>query len=219
MKYLVIILTLLSITACASGPRQDTHPRFVEERPRSVLILPPANHSTAALASEHYRTTLAVPLARAGYYVFSTEVTNLIMREEGIVDGAQLQEVDPARFHQLFGADTILQTTIHQWDTSYYVIGGGVTVSVSFDLVSTHTGNTLWSHSDRRVADTTSRNQSSLLGALLETALNTAQQDYMPLARELSHDAFARLPYGVYHPRYQPLVEYVGEPMDAQEEN
>jgi hypothetical protein len=203
----VTLLVVLILSGCSTTERVEDHSRFSDPRTRSILILPPANQTTSAVAAEHYQTSLAVPLTRAGYYVFPAPVTMQIMQEEGIIDGAQLDTVDPARFGQLFGADLILKTTLHNWDTSYFVVGGAVVVSASFELISTHSGETLWSHRDRRASDTTSRNNSSLLGQLLETALNTVQQDYMPLARELNHAAFQQLPYGVYHPRYRPRVD------------
>ena len=203
LQILVVLTTLLLVTACAS-PRVVDHARFDEPHTRSILILPPANETTAAQAPELYFTAIPVPLSEAGYYVFPAPVTQDIMRSEGIVDGAQLQEVPAHRFRELFGADLILRTTITEWDTSYLVLGGSVRVAAHFELISTHTGDVLWSHRDRRVADTTSRNNTSLLGRVLETALNTAQQDYMPLARDLNSAAFSRLPYGAYHPRYVP---------------
>lgn len=206
-RALITLLAVGALSACSSTSRVDYHPRFTDPNTRSILILPPANQTTSAVAAEHYQTSLAVPLTRAGYYVLPTPVTTRIMQQEGIVDGAQLDIVDPTHFQQLFGADLILKTTVHHWDTSYFVVGGAVVVSASFELISAHSGETLWTHRDRRSSDTTSRNNSNLLGQLLETALNTMQQDYMPLARDLNQAAFQQLPYGIYHPRYQPRVD------------
>lgn len=199
-RLVTLSILFLVLTACASQRVVD-HPRFADPRTRSVIILPPANETTAAQAGELYVTTMAVPLTRAGFYVFPTQVTREIMRNEGIVDGAQLDEIAPQSFYQLFGADMILRTRITEWNTSYLIIGGSVSVAAEFELVSTHTGEVLWNTRERRVANT-SGGSSNLLGMLLETALNTAQQDYIPLAREVSHAAFARLPYGPYHLNY-----------------
>ena len=200
----VVIALLLS--ACVS-PRPVDHARFNEANMGSVLILPPANQTTAAQAGEHYYTSLAVPLTRAGFYVFPALVTQRIMQSEGIIDGAQLDDIPYSRFRDLFGADLLLRTRITQWDTAYVVLAGSVTVAIEFELVSAHTGSVLWRHRDRRVANTGSNN-SNFLGLLLETALNTAVQDYMPLAREINRNAFRWLPYGPYHPRYMTEAEY-----------
>lgn len=210
-----VSILIVALSACAARPIQD-HARFNEPLTRSVLILPPANQTTAAQASELFYTSLAVPLTQAGFYVFPSQATQQILQGEGIIDGAQLENLPPQRFYEMFGADMILRTTVTQWDTSYIILGGSVTVGATFELVSTHTGDVLWTHQDRRVANTGSNN-SNLLGVLLETALNTAQQDYIPLAREINQAAFVRLPYGPYHPRYMTREEFL-ERQRAQQE-
>ena len=217
LRLSVIILMVLFIAACAS-PRPTDHARFGDSRTRSVLILPPANQTTAAQASELYYTSLAVPLTQAGFYVFPALVTQGIMQGEGIIDGAQLDNVPLSRFYERFGADMVLRTTLTQWDTSYVVLTGSVTVAVEFELVSTHTEEVLWRFRDRRVANTGSGN-ASFLGMVLETALNTAQQDYIPLAREINQAAFTRLPYGPYHPRYETPEAFAERVRIWQEEN
>lgn len=216
-RWLWLVIMAIFISACAS-PRPVDHARFSEPYTRSVLILPPANQTTAAQAGELYYTSLAVPLTHAGFYVFPSLVTQRIMQNEGIIDGAQLDDIPIERFRDLFGADLLLRTRITQWDTSYVVLAGSVSVAVEFELISTHTGNVLWQHRDRRVANTGSRN-SNLLGMVLETALNTAQQDYIPLARDINQTAFARLPYGPYHPRYMSEAEYEERLQRWREEN
>lgn len=206
LKAVLLLCVAGSITACAS-PRPVDHARLAEPQAASVLILPPANQTTAAQAGELYYTSLAVPLTQAGFYVYPAGLTQFIMRQEGIIDGAQLDHIPWSRFYELFGADMVLTTRITSWDTSYIVLSGSVTVAVEFALVSTHTGNVLWEHRDRKVAHTGSQN-SSFLGRVLETALNTAQQEYIPLARELNQEAFTQLPYGPYHPRFMTEAEY-----------
>lgn len=206
LRLAVIIFTVLFIAACAA-PRPVDHARFSDSRTRSVFILPPANQTTAAQASDLYYTSLAVPLGQAGFYVFPSTVSQTIMQNEGIIDGAQLDNVPLSLFYERFGADMVLKTTITQWDTSYVVLAGSVTVGVEFELVSTHNDEVLWRFRDRRVANTGSGN-GNLLGLVLETALNTAQQDYMPLARDINQAAFTRLPYGPYHPRYESPEEF-----------
>lgn len=216
LRLLTLAILCLVLTACASQRVVD-HPRFADPRTRSVLVLPPANETTAAQAGELYVTTLAVPLSRAGFYVLPTQVTRDIMRNDGIIDGAQLDDVAPQRFYELFGADMLLRTRITEWNTTYVVIGGSVSVAVEFELISTHTGEVLWNTRERRVANT-SGGSSNLLGLVLETALNTAQQDYMPLARELSQSAFSALPYGPYHLRYVPREEMEARMEEARQE-
>ncbi|MBA3988171.1 MAG: hypothetical protein C0463_03455 [Idiomarina sp.] len=218
LRTFTVAFTVLVLNACVSAQPPVDQSRFSEPYTRSVLILPPANQTTAAQASELYYTSLAVPLTRAGFYVFPSLLTQRIMQNEGIIDGAQLDNVDLALFRQMFGTDMVLRTRVTRWDTSYVVITGSVTVSVEYELVSTHSGNILWEYSGSITENTGSQN-TSLLGALLETALNTAQQDYIPIARELNRTAFARVPIGPYHPRYLTEEEFAARLAAWREEN
>ncbi|RUO33906.1 hypothetical protein CWE14_05475 [Aliidiomarina soli] len=207
LKTVVLALVVaLTLSACASSAPPDEYAYFNSPNMRSVLVLPPANRTTAAQAPDLFYTSLAVPLTRAGFYVFPSQLTQQLLRDQGIIDGAQLESVDPRRFYELFGADMVLQTTLVAWDTSYLVIGGSVTVAAQYQLVSTHTGEVVWQANERQSVNT-GGDSSSLLGALLETALNTAQQDYIPLAREMNRRAFSSLPHGPYHPRFISAAE------------
>ena len=62
---------------------------------------------------------------------------------------------------------------------------------IAFDLVSTKTGETLWSYNDELTVDTTA-DENELGGAagillkLAATAAKTAAQDYTPLAKQVN---------------------------------
>jgi len=103
-----------------------------------------------------------------------------------------------------FGADAVLFVNITEWDTNYYVIGGNVAVAVAFVLKSTVTGETLWAYNARRQIDTSGNSNSGggLIGAIIETAVKTAVQDYMPVARQVNGIAVSSMPFGRYHPQY-----------------
>ena len=175
-----------------------------EEKPLTLLVVPAINNSTAADATEYYSTTIAQPLTEQGFYVLPVEITNVILKEAGIADGAQLKDVPPAKFHTMFGADAVLFVTINEWDTNYYVTGGNVTVGLGYHMVSTKTGNTLWSYRNRVVVNTSGNSNSGggILGAIIETAINTAIQDYLPIARQVNYIALGSIPVGKYHPQH-----------------
>ena len=54
-------------------------PIMYEEKPNSILILPPINESTDAEAKDYYSTTIPIPLLLHGYYVFPYELTSEIL--------------------------------------------------------------------------------------------------------------------------------------------
>jgi len=206
---LATIATLLLVICSCGGPKLITKeaafPKMYEEQPRSILVLPPINESTAADAKEYYSTTLAEPLSINGYYVFPMEVTTELLKKEGFYDTELILNTSPQKFGEYFGADAVLYPKIVKWDTSYYVVGGHVSVGLDFLLKSTKSGATLWKYNHTIVLDTTGENVSSgnplvdLVGQLVLTAVKTASADYLPLARQANFMTINTMPTGRYN--------------------
>ena len=204
----IIVVTMFAslITGCASTQfvsKQEAFPGMYDQKPTSILVIPAVNDSTAADASDYYSVTIAPTLSQYGYYVMPIEVTNQLLRNEGIQDGRQLLGVAPQKFKEMFGADAVLLVNITELDSNYYVVGGNVVVGISCELRSTSTGETLWASKARRKINTSGdSNSGGLIGAIIATAIKTAMQDYMPVARQANNIALATLPLGKYHPSY-----------------
>jgi len=204
----IIILSFLVIflSACATRPqyisKQEAFPAMYEQKPLSILVVPAINDSTAAEATDYYSATIAPYLSYSGYYVLPLEITTDVLNNEGIQDGRQLLDVPAEKFGTMFGADAVLFVNITEWDTNYYVIGGNVSVAVAFQMKSTKTGETLWSYKARRQISTSGNSNSGggLIGAIIETAIKTASQDYMPIAKQVNGIAVSTMPLGSYHP-------------------
>ena len=204
-KYILIISLLL--VGCAQKSKLDFFPDIYNELPKSILVLPPINKSTSADATEYYSTTIAEPLSFAGYYVYPIEITKEVLKSEGIYDASLLKDIPMAKFHEYFGADAVLFTEIIEWDKSFYVIGGNVEVNLEFVLKSTKTEETLWSYKGNIKVDTTSDDSEvpGLAGFLLEvaiTAVTTAAQDYVPIAKKINVQGLSTIPYGYYHAKF-----------------
>jgi len=200
------LTSLVLFSGCAAiqqVPKGELYPAMYQEMPKTVLVLPATNRSTAADAPHLYTSTIAQPLSNAGFYVLSTEVTQKFLDNEGLITGEQLSSVPVQKFADTFGADAVLYVTIHKWKTNYFVLGGNVTVGVSFLLKSTKTGAELWSYENEIKIDTSGdSNSGGLLGALIATAINTAKQDYVPIARRVNFMALNNIPFGEYHKLY-----------------
>lgn len=215
LKLISIGLLIILLTGC--GPKLvkkgDAFSDMYAEKPLSILVLPPINESTAADAKDYYSTTVIDPLAFSGYYVFPIEVVTEILKKEGLGDTEMLMKVSPQKLREFFGADAILYIKILKWDTSYYVIGGNVTVTAECIMKSTITGKTIWRYDGTLTVDTTGENRAGgLLGLALqlaETAIKTATTDYVPIARRVNYMTLQSMPYGKYH-------TYHGKDMDHQ---
>ncbi len=208
---LIFLLLSLMILLSACGPKyttkKDAFPNMYEERPLSILVLPPINMTTAADAKEYYATTIAEPLSYAGYYIYPIEVTTDILKNEGLYDTEILGGLPPEKFKQFFGADAVMYIKILKWDTSYYVISGNVTVAVDCLLKSTTTGRDLWKYDGLIRVDTSgdSGGGGGLAGLLVKvvaTAIKTATTDYVPLAKRANLITISSMPYGKYNPNF-----------------
>jgi hypothetical protein len=211
-RLLLVFLLLCTATAVAACipekiAKKDAFPGVYNERPLTILVLPPVNQSTAAEAKEYYLTTVAEPLAYAGYYVLPIEVTNEIMKSIGLYDAEVIDDSQLPKFKQFFGADAALFVKIIKWDTSYAVLAGNVTVHVDCVLKSTTTHEKLWQYEGKIVIDTSggSSGSSGLAGLLVKavvTAITTATTDYVPIARRVNYMVISTMPYGKYHPAH-----------------
>lgn len=207
---LISLFLLLVVLLSACGPehisKKDAFPNMYEERPLSILVLPPINMTTAADAKEYYATTIAEPLSFAGYYIYPIEVTTDILKNEGLYDTEILEGLPPEKFKQFFGADAVMYIKILRWNTSYYVIGGNVTVAVDCLLKSTTTGRDLWKYDGTIVVDTTGGSGGGGLAGLIvkvvATAVQTATTDYVPIAKRANIITISSMPYGKYHPNF-----------------
>lgn len=200
-----ILLAVVQLAGCVTPTyltKSDAYPKLYQQQTDSILVVPSVNRSTAADAPELYSTTIAQPLAEAGYYVMSVPMVEMMLAMEGVVDGEQLKGVDSAKFKTMFGADSVLFVTINQWDTNYYVTGGNVTVGADFELVSTMTNDTLWSYRNIVVINT-SGNSGNLIADIISTAISTAITDYVPIARQVNYSVVTTLPVGKYHAKHR----------------
>ena len=201
------ILFLLSACVPKKVTKGEAFPKMYEYHPVSILVLPPINETTAADAKDYYSTTIAEPLTLNGYYIYPLEVSSDILKAEGIYDTELLLSVPPQKFKEFFGADAVLYVRILKWDTSYFVIGGNVTVSVDFLLKSTETGEDLWKYDGTIVVDTSgdSGGAGGLAGLIIKvaaTAIKTATTDYVPIAKRANNIALVSIPVGKYNPNF-----------------
>lgn len=198
---LLLPIIALLMTGCATQTliKGDAFPQMYAEKPVAILVVPSINHSTAADAPILYSSTINEPLSNAGFYVLPIEVTNRFLRNEGLAEGEMLKDIPPQKFAEPFGADAVLYLTIAQWDTNYFIVGGNVTVEVDFNMKSTKTGETLWAYTNKLVLDTSGSDSGGLLAQLIATAISTAAQDYVPIARKVNVTALRAIPFGKYH--------------------
>lgn len=208
-----MIVTVAMLSGCAPMAESDrvtkvdAFPKMYDQQPRSLLVLPPINESTDAEAKGHYMTTIEMPLALHGYYVFPVELVSEIMKQEGVYDTELLYSMPLDRFYEYFGADAVLYTHIEAWDVSYVVVASTLTVSIRAEIFSTKSSEQLWGYTGTVKVDLSGGSYgndtlSGLVAKALATAINTAAADYVTYARQANRRFIQTMPVGPYHEFY-----------------
>jgi hypothetical protein len=197
-------------SGCATAQKKDLS-KFVSYSPRSILVVPVVNKSVDVDAADYFLSTLTVPLAERGYYVFPVNLVKRMLEDDGLSDAALVHGADAARLCGLFGADAVLLVTIERWDSKYLVITTNVTVEFDYVLKDGKLGETLWQDHQTMVYSPQSTNTgnplASLIAAVVDAAVTKAAPNYMPLARQANEKALAYpgpgIPAGPYRPEYK----------------
>lgn len=194
IRRLLLSLSLLaSLAACATAQPKN-YDAFAAVDPYSILVVPPINRSTDALAGDYLLTTISRPLANRGYYVFPVNLVKRVLEDDGLADSNMVHAADPTHIGQLFGADTVLYVTIEEWTAQYLVLDTIVKVDVSYILKETSTGQTIWQH--RQVAQYNANQGgggggiAGLVVKVIVAAIERAKPDYIRLARQANGSAF-----------------------------
>lgn len=208
MKNCYILLSLvLSVIFTSCSPkitRSMQYPKMYEEKPVSIVIMPPINQTHFVEAKEYFYTTLYVPLCEKGYYVFSPYLTMEMFQNESAYDSEVFIEKDISIFHKVLGADAAMFTKIKSWKRNNLL--GQLTVGVEYILRSTHTGETLYQREGIVTVDlSTSSDDNTALGALVDmvsTFVATASTDKVLAGRACTAYVLSDMPDGKYSPSY-----------------
>ena len=206
-RCLAILAGMLLLAGCQTVKPYD-YTNFRAHPPRSILVLPPLNESTAVEGTYGYLSTVTRPVAERGYYVFPVAVVDQFMKENGLPSAAEMQQVPLAKVAEITGADAVLFLDLKQYGAQYEVVASVVTVEVNAKLVDTRSGMLLWE--GHGMAQQGSNGSGNLLGDLIAAAITQALNKHTDRAHQVSRLANANLffpeetglPYGPYSEKY-----------------
>ena len=210
MKKSIIIIAAgmlaLLFVSCTSTNKLQTFPKMYDEKPVTVLLMPPINNTSNVEAKDYFYTTMNVPIVEAGYYVIPPATAMATLQRESAYDAERFIDGDLSKFGKLFGADVAVFTIIKSWDKS--VIGSAVIIEIEYIFKSTKTNEIIYQRDAKITCDTSSNVRVGglgLMGALINATadvVKTATTDYIPIAIACNNVALSDLPYGKYHPDY-----------------
>jgi len=174
---------------CAAAPPKKDYTAFRAANPRSILVVPVVNNTTNVEAPGLFLSTLPIPVAERGFYVFPVNMVKRVLEDEGLSDPNLVHTADTGRLCNLFGADSVLYVSIEAWTAQYMVFSTQVTVEFDYVMKDGKTGDTIWKEHKRVVYAPQQQSGggsplASLVAAAVQAAVTKATPNYMPLARQ-----------------------------------
>lgn len=207
-KIIPAILFLIFIAyGCKTTPpilKSVAYKGMYDEKPITILLMPPINRSTCVEAKEYFHSTLNVPVANAGFYVIPPFISMEILKKESAFDAELFINAPLNKFGEVFGADVALFTIINKWDKTS--VAAKVSVEIEYIFKSIRTNEILFTRTADVIYDTSVHtNTGGAFGALADmaaSALATAFTKYVDVARTCNAYTLKDLPAGKYSPLY-----------------
>jgi len=209
-KYILAAFAALVVFA-SCGPttpaptRADIYPKFYEEKPLTMLIMPPINRSSNVAAKECLYASITRPLCEAGYYVIPPFMAMDVFRNESAYDAENFLTTSLKPFQEYFNCDAVVFPIIDTWTKQ----GFGIRTDLHYIIRSAHSGETMFDRTCKLYLDLsikTGSTSGSGWGAILDLAIsaaNTAVVEHIVAARKANDYIFSDIPRGYYHPDYE----------------
>jgi len=206
MKYFIFLLLAVG---CATTPYN--YENFRAAKPRSILILPPMSNSTDVRATYSYLSTVTMPVAEKGFYVFPVAMIDQMMKENGMPSANEMHQASVKKIREIINPDAILYLTLESYGTSYVIIDSQTTVTVSGKLISAVTGDIIWEGRASANDGSTSGDggvAGMLIGAVIKQAVNSSTDQARNVAPEANNILFNNTHSGLLNGPYHPKPHY-----------
>jgi hypothetical protein len=183
------------LAGCVTTPTAMDYTAFKQSNPKSILVLPPINHTTEVLAPYGVLANVTVPLAEAGYYVFPVALVDETFKNNGLTVAEDIHAVSAKKLHEIFGADAVMYIEVQQYGTSYAVLSSDTVVVVQAKLVDNKTNEILWQGSARAASSEQNNNNNGfgVVGMLVEAAVTQIMETALDTGFEIAGIASTRL--------------------------
>ena len=182
--------------------RESQYAKMYEEKPLTLLVMPPINNSSNVEAKDLLYTSISRPLIEAGYYVISPLLSMEVLKTESAYDSEMFFEASLAPFQNYFGADAVVFSIIDTWAKK----GLGIETKIRYVIKSAYTNEVLFDRSCDLFLDLSINSGSyGLIGTLVDlaaSAISTATTDHIIAARKANYYIFRDIPRGKYSPEY-----------------
>lgn len=210
-RFILLAIACCLLASCGIGSsytRGSQYAKMYEEKPITLLIMPPINNSTNVEAKDLLYTSISRPLVEAGYYVISPLVAMDVMKAESAYDAELFIDAPLAIFNNYFGADAVVFSVIDSWNKK----GLGIETNIRYIIKSAYTNEVLFERSCDLYLDLSiNSNSGTILGILVDlaaSAINTAATDHIIAARQANYFIMNDIPRGKYSPDHMIDKDY-----------
>ena len=219
MKRILYFAVLCCIaTSCgvsSTVTRESQYAKMYEEKPVTLLVMPPINNSANVEAKDLLYTSISRPLVEAGYYVISPLLAMDVLKAESAYDSERFFDASLSTFQNYFGADAVVFSVID----SRTKRGLGIDTKIRYVIKSAYTNEILFDRSCDLYLDLAVRSGTGgILGALVDlaaSAINTAVTDHIMAARKANYYILRDIPRGKYSPEYMQDKQVIAEEKDV----
>ncbi|HBX57746.1 MAG TPA: hypothetical protein DEH10_20550, partial [Pseudomonas sp.] len=114
IKTLLPLLLIGLLSGCATPTPYD-YTAFEQNKPNSILVLPPVNKSPDIKATYSMLSQVTYPLAEAGYYVLPVALVDETFKQNGLTNADEMHMAPPAKLREIFGADAALYIDVTRY--------------------------------------------------------------------------------------------------------
>ena len=204
-SYIILLIFLTVLSGCAT-PNMSTHDKFLAAAPRSILVVPIVNKSVEITAADYMLSTVSIPLAERGFYVFPINLVKRVLEDDGLADSSMVHAASASKLASLFGADAVLYINIERWDAQYMLLTTTVTVALDYEIRDGKTDEVLWQNKAKMVYQPDGGGGGGiggLIAKVIVAAVTKAAPNYMPLAHQANAVALytypgSGIPFGPY---------------------
>lgn len=195
-QLVILFAVFTSLFGCAHQST-NTQEKFLSAAPRSILVVPVVNKSVDVTAADYMLSTISIPLAERGFYIFPVNLVKRVLEDDGLADSSMVHSAPTKKLADLFGADAVLYVTINRWDAQYMVLTTKVTVEMNYQIRCGKTNEVLWENREQMVYMPDGGGGGGLGGLIAKAvvaAITKGAPNYMPLARQANAKALYRYP-------------------------
>ena len=217
-RFIFFLLACTIVSSCGmlnTVTRESQYAKMYEEKPVTLLVMPPINNSTNVEAKDLLYTSISRPLVEAGYYVISPLLAMDVLKAESAYDSEMFFDAPLTTFQNYFGADAVVFSVIDTWAKK----GMGIETKIRYIIKSAYTNDTLFERSCDLYLDlSVDSGANGILGALVDlaaSAINTAATDHIKAARKANYYILRDIPRGKYSPEHMLDKETAAEEKDV----